>query len=450
MPINHFKTPHNDDAIKTVFRLPKEDHYYDIWDWGKSYALERRVRVYIKDKNNPWPTNVSWRDSITTTNTVELNYRGRLRSDELRLDTPTDDPKEYTVTLKNEGQGSVGFFLACNPFICGLDMQKFFAKNTNLAPYYLVLKDSEIAIDEDLTPTGWKWTDVVINGMINNDNNSGSGDGGSGDGDSSNENSFSGLQIVPARQGFFVRAAEGGNLNETTVTFTTDMMVAARTNTTTDPNPVRPYLSIRAQRNGNASEAHVIVSPDASNTFRPEEDLETFLVSDISSAIPVVYTLTGQLATSINRLHHFSCLPLGIISNSTDPAILTFNGVESLNSDVQLYDAYLQTFTPLASGTSVRVPGSTQNRYYLVTSIEEESVAESDIQIEPVIGGVHVTSVSSDPLTQVFVYDISGRRVAYADVDGQTSCSLNLPKGAYTVKAESSSNQRVKKVMVTK
>lgn len=436
MPINHFKA-HNDETKQTVFRLPKEDQYYDIWDWDKKYSLGRRVRVYIKDENNPWPTNANWRDSITTTNTVELNYRGRLRSDDLRLDAPTTEvptpqPKEYTVTLKNEGQGSLGFFLACNPFICGLDMQKFFAKNTNLAPYYMVLKDSEIATDANLTPTAWKWTDVIING------NSGS------------DGWVSGLQVVPARRGFFVRAADGGNLNETTVTFTTDMMVSARATTETsgsDSDPSRPYLSIRAQRDGNVSEARVIVSPDASNTFCPEEDLETFLVSDISSPIPVVYTLTGQLATSINSLHHFNVLPLGIISNSTDPATLTFNGVESLNSDVQLYDAYLQTFTQLVSGTSVRVPGSTQNRYFLVTSIDEESLAESDIQIEPVLGGVHISTVSSDPLTQVFVYDISGRRVAHADV-GQTSCTLSLPKGAYTVKAESTSNQRVKKVIV--
>ena len=445
MPINHFKdlteaqyggysSRYSDDAVKAVFRLPKEDYYYDIWDWFKGYALARRVRVYIKDVNRPWPTNAEWYSNINDTNYVELNYRGRLRSDDLRLDTPNGTPKEYTVTLKNEGMGSVGFFLACNPFICGLDMQKFFAKNTNLAPYYLVLKDSEIKTDANLTPSEWKWTDVIING-------------------SNESGTFQGRQVVPARQGFFVRAKDGGNLNETTVTFTTDMMVAARTNSSGGGSRVQkdlqsPSLTIRAQRDGNVSEARVIVSPEASNTFRPEEDLETFLVSDISSAIPVVYTLTGQLATSINRLHNFSCLPLGIISNSTDYAILTFNGVESLGSDLQLYDAYLQTFTPIVNGTSVRVPGSTQNRYYLVTSIDEETVAECDIQIAPVPGGVHVTSVTSDPLTQVFAYDISGRRVAHTNLD-KSECSLSLPKGAYTIKAETANLQEVKKVMVT-
>ena len=495
MPINHLKTPHNDNALKAVFRMPKEDYFYDIWDWNKSYTLDRRVRVYIKDENNPWPTDASWLNSITTDNTVELDYRGRLRSDDLRLDAPTTEvpnpqPKEYTVTLKNEGQGSLGFFLACNPFICGLDMQKFFAKNTNLAPYYLVLKDSEIATDAELTPTTWKWTDVIINGMSNSGDSSGSGDGGSGDGgsgdggsgdggsdggsgdsgsgdggsgdggsgdgSSGNSNSFEGLQVVPARRGFFVRAADGGNLNETTVTFTTDMMVTARA-TVSEPSgsgsgssgsgsgSSRQYLTIRAQRDGNISEARVAVSPDASNTFCPEEDLETFLVSDISSAIPVVYTLTGCLATSINHLNHFRSLPLGIISNSTDPATLTFYGVESVGSDLQLYDAYLQTFTPLVSGSSVRVPGSTQNRFFIVTSDAVETFNESDIQIVKEGGIVYVYSTNGQPLTRVTAYDLGGR-ILHSSEPAAPTYRFTLPAGINLVKAETELGQQVKKI----
>ncbi|MBO4810533.1 MAG: hypothetical protein J5552_03085 [Prevotella sp.] len=434
MPINHFKTPHNDDAIKTVFRLPKEDYYYDIWDWGKGYALERRVRVYIKDENRPWPTDAEWYSKINDNNYVELNNRGRLRSDDLRLDDPTEaepepQPKEYSVTLKNEGMGSVGFFLACNPFICGLDMQKFFAKNTKLAPYYLVLKDSEIKTDANLTPSEWKWTDVVINGRNENGN-------------------FQGLQVVPARQGFFVRAADGGDLNATTVTFTTDMMVSARTNassTSTETDPSRQYLTIRAQRDGNVSEARVMVSPDASNTFRPEEDLETFLVSDISSAIPVVYTLTGCLATSINHLNHFRSLPLGIISNSTDPATLTFYGVESVGSDLQLYDAYLQTFTPLVNGSSVRVPGSTQNRFFIVTSDAVETFNESDIQIVKEGGIVYVYSNNGQPLTRVTAYDLGGR-ILHSSEPAAPTYRFTLPAGINLVKAETELGQQVKKI----
>ena len=168
---------------------------------------------------------------------------------------------------------------------------------------------------------------------------------------------------------------------------------------------------------------------------------------DISSSIPVVYTLTGNLATSINRLRHFNCLPLGIVSNSTAPAILTFYGVESIDSNLQLYDAYLQTFTPLANGTSLRVPGSTQNRFYLVTSINEETTSDTDIQILPVPGGVRVTTIGGEPLTQVSVYDTAGRIIEHGGT-GQSECSLSLPKGVYAVKAETANRHQVKMVMV--
>ena len=49
MPINNLKSPYNSESVRTVFRLPKDDQYYDIWDWTKGYAIEKRVRVYIND-----------------------------------------------------------------------------------------------------------------------------------------------------------------------------------------------------------------------------------------------------------------------------------------------------------------------------------------------------------------------------------------------------------------
>ena len=109
-----------------------------------------------------------------------------------------------------------------------------------------------------------------------------------------------------------------------------------------------------------------MMSPNASNKFRPEEDLETFVVSDISSKIPVIYTLTGRLATSINRIHDFMVLPIGIESNSDKPATVTFQGVENLGDSLMLYDAKTEELLPLKSGTKKQMPGRTQNRFFIV------------------------------------------------------------------------------------
>ena len=47
--INSHKSNDTTPGEKSLFRLPKEDYYYDIWDWGQSYNLYRRVRVYLDD-----------------------------------------------------------------------------------------------------------------------------------------------------------------------------------------------------------------------------------------------------------------------------------------------------------------------------------------------------------------------------------------------------------------
>ena len=447
MPINNFKE-HDTTSDKVVIRLPKEDYYYDIWDWFKNYVLGRRVRIYINDGRS-YPAGVSWRDSVTTENTVTLENRGRLRSDIFA------DADTLSVELKNEGKGSVGFFLAANPFICGLDMKEFFRVNTNLAPYYLVLKTSDTTTDAELTPTDWSWTDVIYNGMPG----------------ATDEDDFQGRQVMPARHAFFVRCADGGDLDSITVKYTTDMMVTTP-RASALPSGARPArvsasssersraagasmfnvyapqaLIIRAERDGMSSEARVELSPEASNTFRPEEDMETFVVSDVTQQIPVVYTLTGRLATSINRLHDFTVLPLGIESGSTEPATLTFTGVECMGQPLQLYDAYLQTLLPLKEGMKVRVPGATQNRFFIVTGLTDEVKAETSLYISSQEDRVRVTSTCGEPLTQVTAYDLAGRLIFSASPD-VADFTFTLPQSVYVVKATTKTCRLQKKLIV--
>ena len=427
MPINNLKSPYNSESVRTVFRLPKDDQYYDIWDWTKGYAIERRVRVYIND-GREMP------DGATATNTVTLNNRGRLRSDYFATpDDGTTAPEEYKVTLKNEGQGSIGYFLAGNPFICGLDMQKFFEKNSNvIMPYFLVMKDSELdPKNPDLNPNGtsWKWTDM----------NFAAYDDGEGSG-------LQGQTIVPARYGFFVKS-KGDNVSEITLKYTTEMMTRTprKASSTPDGLHYRGEFIIHAERDGNQSDASVIKSAAASNQFLPEEDLATFTVSDISSSIPVVYTLTGRLATSINRIHDFMVLPIGIESNSDEPATVTFQGVESLGDSLMLYDAKTDEAVPLYSGMSTRMPGRTQNRFFIVqASSIQRAIAESSLQIYGEDGIVVVTSTTGQPITEVNVFDVGGRRVYSAKPDFSEH-RFRMPKGVYVVTAKTDALRQVKK-----
>lgn len=438
MPINSFKDPSDNSDVKTLFRMPKEDTFYDIWDWGKTYAENSRVRVYIKE---------GVAADGDASNTVYVPNRGKLRSDIFADATTTKETIRgveqpvYIVTLQNEGQGSLGYFLASNPFICGLDMVKFFETNaTVIESYYLTLKTEDFVQNADQAPhyTGtWTWTDMGFRGL-----NDGS--------------TYYGEEVVPARYAFFVKA-KTNMANSINLKFTPDMMTVGREVVTTgfsrqiqhNAESSRPStFTIRAERNGRSSTAFVEAIQEASNTFLPEEDMETFIVDGITNDIPVVYTLCGRLATSINRLHDFKMLPIGIESNSNAPCTLTFQGVEALGDSISFYDAVEQKLTPLESGMQFAVSGQTQNRYYLVRSLNQEKAAE-ETHLQIFTKGMVATVIAStqEPITSVRCYDTAGRLIHTASP--QTSeYSFGLPRtGIYIIEAETENDRKTKKVM---
>lgn len=453
MPMNIEKKDRDGKTGLSLFRLPKEDAWYDTYDWGSPGGKRPKntgSRVYIEDNFNlerpvTYPQG-GYAEEKSADNTIQLDHRGLLRTNLLagiseaeditkgKILASLSDAKEYTVTLTNEGGGNTGIFLAANPFICGLDMQKFLAANAeNVEPYYLVLNDNEIQGDTTLTRTHaptWSWHEVDVLGAIDDD-------------------VFHGEQIVKPRYAFFLHAKEGKDLNTLTIRYTTDMMARSygqtEEDTPAEPNPAKPCMTIRAQRGGNSSTATVAMSPDYSNQFSIGEDMVTLIDEELAADIPIVYTVTGRLATSVNRLNSFSCLPLGVESNSEEYCTLTFTGVDNLTlTELQLYDAYLETLTPIREGLQVRVPGLTQNRFFIVCGTPEVGVAESNIQIYGEGGTIHVLSTTTAPLTGVRAYDTAGRLV-YSDAPNKAEYSFRLPKGVYVIEGLTARDRKVQK-----
>lgn len=209
-----------------------------------------------------------------------------------------------------------------------------------------------------------------------------------------------------------------------------------------------PGLVITAQRGTNRSSALVMKHGNASNDFLPEEDTETFITSDLQ-AVPTVYTLCGRLATAINSIHDFTCLPLGVESNSDALCTLTFQGVEMLGDSVGFYDAVEQTLTPLVSGTQLTVSGQTQNRYYLVGTLNmEEAAIETHLQIFTEGLTAKVIASTAEPITCVRCFDVAGRLVHTASPQSQ-EYSFTLPAaGVYVIEAQTENDRKTKKVMV--
>lgn len=206
-------------------------------------------------------------------------------------------------------------------------------------------------------------------------------------------------------------------------------------------------LVITAERGGMQSSALVMQHEGASNDFLPEEDTEAFITSDFEST-PTVYTLCGRLATTINSIHDFRSLPIGVESTSDAPCTLTFRGVEALGDSIAFYDAVEQKLMPLESGTKVVVSGQTQNRYYLVRSLnQKEAAEETHLQIFAKGLTASVIASTAEPITSVRCYDTAGRLIHSANPE-IAEYSFSLPRaGIYIIEAETENDHKTKKVM---
>ena len=221
----------------------------------------------------------------------------------------------------------------------------------------------------------------------------------------------------------------------------------ARTRGEEAEGAVLPGLVITAKRGESQSSALVMQHEKASNDFLPSEDTETFITSDLEN-VPTVYTLCGRLATTINSIHDFRSLPLGVESNSEAPCTLTFKGVELLGDSISFYDAVEQKLTPLMSGMTVSVSGQTQNRYYIVRSlIQKEAADETHLQIFTEGLTAKVIASTAEPITNVRCYDTVGRLIHSANP--QTSeYSFTLPTaGIYIIDAETENDRKTVKLI---
>ena len=209
-----------------------------------------------------------------------------------------------------------------------------------------------------------------------------------------------------------------------------------------------PGLVITAKRDNSESSALVMQHEGASNDFLPSEDTEAFITSDFEN-VPTVYTLCGRLATTINSIHDFRSLPIGVESTSNAPCTLTFRGVEMLGDSIAFYDAVKQELTPLESGMSFKVSGQTQNRYYLVRSLnQKEAAEETHLQIFTEGLTAKVIASTAEPIVVVRCFDTAGRLIYSAEP--QTSeYSFSLPRtGIYIIEAQTENDRKTMKAVV--
>ena len=318
-----------------------------------------------------------------TTTAQETDLITRTNANKLHVtDLNTENTSPITVTL--EANGDNPYYLVGNPFMAHLDMDAFFTGNSNLERKYWVVDNNSQTV---AVGTEGSW--VTVNGNS--------------------------TPTVAPLQSFFVQKANN-ETGEITVKFTQEMQTLGGTG---DGLRSANALTITATTSdGRTSRAAVAYDMAASADYEASEDAELFLDSNLGD-VPMVYTVAGTMATSINRTSELYNIPLGVYGNKQEMVTLSFGGLNQFSS-ATLYDAQEQTETPLHEGKTVSVPAGTSGRYFLRagTPTGNEVIARNAFLIYSVGGGKVMVTSSNTPLKDIRVYTMGGAQVRSIQASG--------------------------------
>ena len=333
----------------------------------------------------------------STTSTITRNgTESKLYTDKVEVNLTTQDGTHYLVG---------------NPYMAHINATTFFEQNPGLLKkYWLVDKDGQkvtVGSEEIMTSTDVDAT------------------------------------IAPL-QSFFVEKDPNATTEQTTVTFSTSMQTLGTDGNDNLRSSDVLYLTATTP-DGKQSRAALAYNLAADKDYEASEDAELFLDSNLSD-VPMVYTVAGTMAASINQTSELYNIPVGVYSTGAkgENVSLTFSGLSGFNY-ATLYDAETGTDTPLHEGSSFNVPANTNGRYFIRAGVPtaNEAVQENAIRIYSV--GGQLVIASTDLLQQVYIYDFAGRLVDSETRLHTTRYTTDLPAGNYMVKARSVSGEKIEK-----
>lgn len=377
------------DATSLLFRFPKADKSYDV-----STAEE--------DK------------SVDRTNAGKLLVTGLLdRSNPLKYNPQND----VTTTLTPSADGK--YLMVGNPFMAPLDVQAFVESNSDvLAQKYWIgdmSEDNAVAFTEN----GW----------------------------------FAQTSLIAPYSVFYVQIAETATPDEKgnfKVKFTADMQKFETTSTGEGSQTVS--LKIKAEDAEGSSSAAVRYAASASNGFGMEDAQMISGLTGNADNAPKVYTVAGNTAVSVNQLKDAQRIPLGVTAADGSVVTLTFSGVAAVK-DAAIYDAELQSETPLYEGYQLTVNGPSYGRYFLIghgsgTTGITETGAEGNVSVSSIVPR-QVVVLSDTALRSVSVWSAGGALLKKVSPNGNFTCTLNgVDSGMVVVRTETESGSQVTKIRV--
>lgn len=351
-----------------------------------------------------------------STETIERANEGRLfisglldRSNPLALVRNDDVTAELVASQDGK------YMIVGNPYMTPLDLQKFFEANKN-------------------NLTGSYWTETL--------------DGTSaGSFDEEGHWATTGASVIEPYGAFFVEKKDA--VGENTVKFTADMQkFDSEAGTTTN-------FTITAENESGRSGAALAYADNADNGYDAAEDVQLMrnLLGNNANELSV-YTVAGDKAASVNRVKDLQQIPLGVFAADGDVTTLTFTGVEAL-LEPSLYDAEMNTDTPLTEGYTLTVDGASHGRYFIrakgagTTGITDAEVGGNDVSVYSM--AAHQVTVSSGAeLLEVSVYSVGGSLLKRESVGGgSTACTIyGVDSGVAIVRVVTADGTFTRKITV--
>ncbi len=330
-------------------------------------------------------------------------------------------PKEnVTVTLTPSADGK--YLMVGNPFMAPLDVQAFVESNSDvLAQKYWIGDMSE---DNAVAFTENEWSAQT--------------------------------SLIAPYSVFYVEALGHETEAETiydanvTVKFTADMQKFETTST--GEGSQAASLKITAEDAEGSSSAAVRYTASASNGFGMEDAQMISGLTGNADNAPKVYTVAGNTAVSVNQLKDAQRIPLGVTAADGSVVTLTFSGVAAVK-DAAIYDAELQSETPLYEGYQLTVNGPSYGRYFLIghgsgTTGITETGADGNVSVSSIVPR-QVVVTSDTALRSVSVWSAGGALLKKVTPNGNFICTLNgVDSGMVVVRTETESGSQVTKIRV--
>lgn len=354
-----------------------------------------------------------------STGTLDRDNAGKLLVSNM---VDRSDPYTYvhsdkvTVTLTPSADGK--YLMVGNPFMAPLDVQAFVESNSDvLAQKYWY--------NSDVTPTAVTY-------------------------DADTKTWSEGKYLAVPYSVFYVEAADPATATDgVTVTFMADMQEMGASNL---PIPAPASLKITAEDAEGSSSAAVRYAASASNGFGMEDAQMISGLTGNADNAPKVYTVAGNTAVSVNQLKDAQRIPLGVTAADGSVVTLTFSGVAAVK-DAAIYDAELQSETPLYEGYQLTVNGSSYGRYFLIghgsgTTGITETGAEGNVSVSSIVPR-QVVVTSDTALRSVSVWSAGGALLKKVTPNGNFTCTLNgVDSGMVVVRTETESGSQVTKIRV--